>query len=658
MQTNIINFFRSSFTGKNRTNGNLLNESGSALNTVNVFLLYISFSFLFLGIRLWLIKSYGNATPFWDQWDAEAATLYKPLFDGTLEWKQFIAPHNEHRIVTTRLLALVLFLLNRTWNPLLLMVVNAGLHLMVVLLLNALLIKVIGRNYLAALLAFSLALFSIPFGWENILAGFQSSFYFVLLFSLPAIWFMVISEPFSRRWWAGIALGMLAFFSLASGVFAFATGAFMSLLLYVLKLRKTKKQLLAAVVLGVLFLAGAWWTPSLETHAVYKAHSMADLYHSLKIVFSWPVGWNFLSVCIRNFPIAVFVISLLRKRPAITDARWLLFALCVWSVSQSISIAYGRALSPLSPRYRDLHIIPIFISFVCTISLVQNNIGIRRIYALTAQIGWVLIILISFGRNAFNYLPDELTDKKQKSLAEEKNTKNYIVTGNINYLRNKPEFEVPYPDPEKLASIIEMPGIRETLPYNISSPLICHSVNTIPGNSFIINGYDRTAPAGTDTVWGSYNSQGNAAIGHIALQYDIRSIDTKLEIPVAGYPLEKGMKLELEQNGQRKPIVVKENPGEAWTLAYVKVNKGPFSISLTDSSAAGWLAVGAPRIASRFDTRINNLLYQYYVFILIGIVAFIIQLILQGLKYEDKENKTNTVIPTPKPNTAKPQNNA
>jgi len=177
---------------------------------------------ILFGIKLWLIGTYGNATPYWDQWDAEAANLYKPFLDGTLDWTNLFALHNEHRIFTTRLLALALLNINDIWNPMLPMVVNAGLHIASLVLCITLLTRVIGHKCLPALLVFSLVLFGVPYAWENTLAGFQSQFYFVLLFIIACLCFTVTQHPLSARWWAGVVCAMLAFLSLASGIFALA----------------------------------------------------------------------------------------------------------------------------------------------------------------------------------------------------------------------------------------------------------------------------------------------------------------------------------------------------------------------------------------------------------------------------------------------------
>ena len=61
-----------------------------------------------LGSKLLFIQLFGSNLPFWDQWDAEGAGLFKPYLEGTLGPEHLFASHNEHRILFTRLLELAM----------------------------------------------------------------------------------------------------------------------------------------------------------------------------------------------------------------------------------------------------------------------------------------------------------------------------------------------------------------------------------------------------------------------------------------------------------------------------------------------------------------------------------------------------------------------
>ena len=71
-----------------------------------------------------------------------------------------------------------------------------------------------GRRYwLFIWLPCALALMSY-FGWENALWGFQSQFYFLLLFSLLAIC-LLRNKPLSLPWLGGLFAGICALFTMA-----------------------------------------------------------------------------------------------------------------------------------------------------------------------------------------------------------------------------------------------------------------------------------------------------------------------------------------------------------------------------------------------------------------------------------------------------------
>src|SRR4051794_35333507 len=69
------------------------------------------------GAKLILIAELGSPMPLMDQWNGEAANLYMPYLHGTLSFGDLFTPHNEHRIVLTRLLTLLHLELAGEWNP-------------------------------------------------------------------------------------------------------------------------------------------------------------------------------------------------------------------------------------------------------------------------------------------------------------------------------------------------------------------------------------------------------------------------------------------------------------------------------------------------------------------------------------------------------------
>lgn len=587
-----------------------------------------AFAAVLLGAKLWLIGTFGNATPFWDQWDAEAETLYRPFLEGDLHWTDLFALHNEHRIFTTRLLALALLALNGIWNPLLQMVVNAGVHVLALGFGIALLAGIVGHRSMPALLVFSLLLFGVPYAWENTLAAFQSQYYFLLLFSLACLWLTVTRDPLSAPWWGGVVCGTLGFLSLASGVFAFVAAAAVGLMLYTIGLRNTREQMLAVSILVGLFLIGAVLTPSVAGHASLRAASFSQFLSAFAAVLGWPISSNFLSAAVRNLPALSLAAIVLWQRPSANDRRWFLLALVVWSLGQAVSIAYGRADSSLSSRYLDLFAIGILVNFACAISIGQECRGKLRRWTKVAVSAWTVTVLVCLGLNASDRVPAELAAKRDIGLAQERNTRNYLATDDFSHLKDPPFLHTPYPDPDRLASILASPTVRAILPANVTPNLVPTSIASTPVGAFVSGGYYPTTRERGGMTLGSYSAQGDAATGQATIRFDANKRSALLGVPVAGYPRNENIRLEIEQNGQMRTLPVKRNPKESWGTAYIEIERGPFSIILTDQDRGptGWLAVGAPVVSGRLDALTSALLASFSIFIGLGATAAVLLL--------------------------------
>ena len=61
---------------------------------------------LIVGAKLWLIDSVGSSLPVWDQIDGEGENAIRPFLEHRLTLDDLWRPHNEHRIVFTKLYAI------------------------------------------------------------------------------------------------------------------------------------------------------------------------------------------------------------------------------------------------------------------------------------------------------------------------------------------------------------------------------------------------------------------------------------------------------------------------------------------------------------------------------------------------------------------------
>src|ERR1043165_168757 len=225
---------------------------------------------IILGAKICLIAVYGNGTPFWDQWDAEAVNLYSPYRAGTLRLSYLLAHHNEHRILLTRLIALAVFVASGRWDPILEMMVSALVHTVAIGLLLVMLSHILDRAGTALLACFCTIAFAVPFGWGNSLSAFQVQFYLLVLLGPLALLILYSAVAWSARWWLGTIVAFAAYFSIAPG--ALTLPAFTSLAIIQLALgrRAGRGEWLGVAVHVLLAAALIYDVPRSEERRVGK----------------------------------------------------------------------------------------------------------------------------------------------------------------------------------------------------------------------------------------------------------------------------------------------------------------------------------------------------------------------------------------------------
>ncbi|HWR02247.1 MAG TPA: hypothetical protein VN371_10330, partial [Chlorobaculum sp.] len=243
-----------------------------------IILLYMVFAAMVIGTRFMIVASYGNVTPYLDQWDAIIDRLLRPWIDGTLQWQEFIAPYNEHRIFTGRVLALALFLLNgRVLNHLLETAVNAVLYAGTMLLVLHILLKMIpeGLTRLATVI-FATLFFSFPWAVDNILIN-NSSLYLLLLFSFLFLYAISRRSPGRPLWDLLVVFsGLLACLSFASGALTLLAGIAVLGLQWILGVQRNRSAIFMIMVLTAMTIVAVHFTPTIERHSLLKSRSILD----------------------------------------------------------------------------------------------------------------------------------------------------------------------------------------------------------------------------------------------------------------------------------------------------------------------------------------------------------------------------------------------
>jgi hypothetical protein len=570
------------------------------------------------GARLWFIGRYGNALPFWDQWDGEASLLIKPWLEGTLAPASLLAPHNEHRIVLTRLLALALFKLNGQWDALLEMTVNAALCATIVVLIAAAAFKLFQTWSRLALLLLLGILFSLPFSWENTLAGFQSQFYFLLLFSLLAMWGLTTHSWRSLGWWVGAVALCLACLSMATGFFA-ALSILVLLGLRCLKqrARPVPSQLFTAMLCLVVSVAGWVSRTEVQGHARLKAGSIPDWVMAFTGCLAWPWHTNRVLAVVMHLPLFFLALSYI-TRPASwrRDQRQtieLILGTGIWFLSQAAAVAYARGAptESLASRYMDIFAIGAVVNFLAALLLIAEakSIGWRKLAYLPVSIWSVALVSGLVPLTRYNFQSD-LPGRRGMLRTGEENVRGYVRSGNFRqYLEHKPELELPYPDKVRLQELLDDSVIRGILPANVRPRLHFQAPEpAVAPGGFVKSGSDsKTALPSYETVVGSYSeTQGGAAVGTWESPLEHAPSLPYLRIDVSGYLGKPDLSLEFrgEASGKHIALFPGRPAGERWQANFVERpgdHSEPVSIKAIDQSQADWFAFTEPVEVGRFS---------------------------------------------------------
>lgn len=158
------------------------------------------------------ILKYAVNIPFYDEWEAVTPSGF--IANPTLQ--ELFSQHNEHRIVTTKLLTLLLYQVDG-WNNVTHQALNFVIYGLLIVVLAYIIKKCVPQLPGWVLLCFIVFLLSTV-NWENHFWAFQTQFHFSLLFLLLSIWFLFNENQEWHKITVGIFFSWLAIYSLSSGL--------------------------------------------------------------------------------------------------------------------------------------------------------------------------------------------------------------------------------------------------------------------------------------------------------------------------------------------------------------------------------------------------------------------------------------------------------
>jgi hypothetical protein len=429
------------------------------------------------GARLWVIGFAGSATPFWDEWDAGAAFLFKPLVEHRLTFDDLFMLQNEHHVLFSRMLMVGLYWIAGYWDVVLQMLINAAIQALVVALIAARLARIVSAPRQVTALAATAVLVALPFGWENTLLGFNTHFYLVIGCSALCLACLVAAPAWSPRWWLGVAMGLAASANMASGPMCLAASGILGVLQMLCGRRGGWREMAGLALLFLLAGALVAAVPEVPASVPLRAHSIDAFLAALLAIVSWPFGavLGRAGVVIGPLfylPSLVLAVRVLREKPPVTDPRWFNLLVLGWLLTQFIVLAYGRAAGPLAPRYVDTYELATVLNVVSFLHLLPAGWRLRRAWGAEAFAAIVICAVLVGARlhmrpTAFGM--DGVKLRRETAQIETGRVRGYIATHDPAFLNVTNERDLPYPDPVRLRLLLDDPSILGVLPASLTS---------------------------------------------------------------------------------------------------------------------------------------------------------------------------------------------
>ncbi len=415
-------------------------------------------------VRIWLLARYSSSVPSWDAWGAEATPLYGDWINGTFTWSNLWAWHNEHRIFFTRVLDLGLFLANQMqWDVRVQTLASSTLCSLVAGGSMWWILRHVDAPLSLGLCGVVLLSAIFPNGWANTYQGFQSCFYFVILFALLSIRNAGLGPASFRGGFQTALFALGAVFSLAAGVLAAVAAATIVLgRAWVARIGTLRTIGFAAAPVAV-----AIWALLDARKGEIHPTSIVEFFHSLAIMMSWPYS-NLLGLLFWIPPV-IFAVHVLRTRSA--TAVDLVFAgLAMWVLAIDLAAAWTRAYNfvDVQSRYTDL-LIPALISQIYFAFRVADLYAGRGRRAAVAKFAATIIGgVLCYG------LATASVGEFEKWKGYDFYTRigaSYVrayLEGDSSALDGHPYGYIPYPVAETLKLFLAAPAVRSFLPLSIS----------------------------------------------------------------------------------------------------------------------------------------------------------------------------------------------
>ncbi|HRE79800.1 MAG TPA: hypothetical protein PLN52_02070 [Opitutaceae bacterium] len=430
------------------------------------------FAFILLA-RVTLIANAGNDIPFFDQWEGEAKILYHAWETGAWTWRDFLRPHNEHRLLATQVLNVSLLSLNSQWDPLVQMVAGACLSAFTAAALMVWVARGLS-GFQKTMIALAIAVFFLPIAsWHNTLWGFQSQVYFTLGLSVIAMWgWTTEGSHHKARLAVALVATLVALVSSGTVVFlgvALVGGGIES----ALSRRRLGARTLYLVIGGLFVLVAAWLLrPAVPGHSELRATDWASFMSAWTSALAWPeTRLPALSFVLMNLPWLVLVGGRVSGRisPTLFGDRAVMLGL--WSIAAAAGQAWARGGAQMGgagipSRYVDFLIFLPLANVLAACELYRRGLGQLRL-ARCAFAVFAFFLLSAWVSTSASVWEAMIIPRKQDRFGQSRLVGEVVETRSGDALKGQPWTFIPHFDATSILSVVDDAVLQPILPPSL-----------------------------------------------------------------------------------------------------------------------------------------------------------------------------------------------
>lgn len=431
------------------------------------FILGFSVFCIVWGARLGVVDRYGSDLPRMDQWDAEYGMMLAPHLQGSLGFRDLFIAHNEHVIACTKATALFLFSVNGQWDNRVECVVNAAIVALFAVGLVFVGRQMLGRVTRVIWLVVVVFLCALPVSLTNILSGFHSQQVYLIVFSLTGLALLLVCREWTNCWFVGLICGVLALFSMASGLLM-AVAVVLALVPGRSAGARIRARLPTIVVCVLLAVAGFSFRGEAAWNASLHAQSVGEFFGTVWHALVWPVDFFPLYPLFGWLPWGWLGWQLVRSEEGGSPGERVVFAVGLWVLLQIAATAYARGAGVPDPssRYLDTLAVGVGVNILALLMAFDRKTAkktLSKVRRALLAVG-VSLFAVGFSLHIGRVVFGSLSEYGERAREWEINVSAYLADGDPDHLTNR---EIPYISSERLIEYLEQPEIRAILPSSV-----------------------------------------------------------------------------------------------------------------------------------------------------------------------------------------------